>query len=138
MTSEAHIRRGLWSAIAGAVALLAAGCAERAASPYEAIGPDADGTTVLVQNTGIDPIAIYVQEEPARLATVMPGRARCVNLRIVQDAQRLIAESIGGGETTVSPLFAIRPGEGWVWTVGTSPVDGLSLVPKAQCDSGST
>ena len=90
---------------------------------------------MLVENAGLNPVAVYTQESPTRLATVMPGRSQCVNLRGVETLQRLIADPVGGGRSTVSPRFEVRPGDGWSWTLGTVPsVDALSLVPRAQCD----
>lgn len=139
MKKHRDTRAGFRRLVAGGVLVFAStACAERAQNPYRPDPEAATETTVLVENTGIAAVAIYASDDPARLGTVMPGRSQCIDLRSPTSVQHLIARPVGGGQDTVSPRFEVRPGEGWEWRVGTNPaIDGLSLVPRSQCDGTS-
>ena len=104
------------------------------AAPRELAVPfESSGTTVLVENVGIEAVAIYSSRRAARLGTLMPGQRVCLRLPN-SFAQQLLARPVSGGGAMLSPRVDLSPGDGWEWSIGINTVaDRLSLMPRTQC-----
>lgn len=123
-----------WSTVTAILLLPACGPGMKQNPPESSVSADTENPTVRVKNQGLSTVAIYEVGEPGRIGTVLPGHTACLEMTVATDQKKLVARPVGGGTEAVSPSFDTRPGEGWKWSLTTTPIlDGISLERAAPC-----
>ena len=85
----------------------------------EGLAPYRRITTILVANEGLDMIRVYDGME--RIATVMSGRAKCVQLKSPERTFQLSFSILaGGGNRYFAPIQSFGSSSGWIWTIDGS------------------
>ena len=117
----------------GLVLLL--GCGITRPTP-ENLSPSQRVTTVLLVNEGSDVIRIY--DNLGRIATIMPGRVRCVKLYNSSTNMQLSFSLVGKHTRWYAVAQDFGGGRGWIWRINSQmPIQStITIVSHYNCIPG--